>query len=90
MKPRLVLGCLMPLDVNIRAHQEFDTLIVDGNNDMTGIEIADAAVRHRADAVMFTNTLNLSADLIARLPDSVRIGATSSVGFDHIDNRGRV
>jgi hydroxypyruvate reductase len=85
MKPRLVLASLMPLDVNIRARQEFDALIVDGNNDMTGTEVANAAATHHADAVMFTNTLPLNADLIARLPASVRVGATSSVGFDHVD-----
>ncbi len=85
MKPRLVLACLMPSDVNARARREFDALIVDGKNDMTGNEVADAAAGHRADAIMFTNTLNLDASLIARLPASVRVGATSSVGFDHID-----
>ena len=85
MKPRLVLACLMPLDVNLRAREEFDALIVDGTNDMTGAQVADAVERHRADAVMFTNTLPLNAELIARLPASVRVGATSSVGFDHID-----
>ena len=85
MKPRLVLACLMPTDVNIRAREEFDALIVGGNNDMTGDEVADATIRHRADAVMFTNTLPLNADLIARLPTSVRVGATSSVGFDHVN-----
>jgi lactate dehydrogenase-like 2-hydroxyacid dehydrogenase len=85
MKPRLVLACLMPLDVNIRAREEFDAIIVNGTSDMTGDEIAEAAARHHADAIMFTNTLNLNGELIARLPDSVRVGATSSVGFDHID-----
>ena len=39
----------------------------------------------RADAIMFTNTLPLTADAIAQLPASVRVGATSSVGYDHID-----
>jgi hydroxypyruvate reductase len=85
MKPRLVLGCLMPIDVNARARQEFDALIVEGKYDMTPTEIVDAAVKHQADAVMFTNTLPLTADVIARLPDSVKVGATSSVGFDHVD-----
>jgi hydroxypyruvate reductase len=85
MKPRLVLACLMPADVNIRAREEFDAFVVNGNSDMTGPEVADAAAKHRADAIMFTNTLPLSADLIAGLPTSVRVGATSSVGFDHID-----
>ena len=85
MKPRLVLACLMPRDVNIRAREDFDALIVDGANDMTGHELATAVQVHRADAVMFTNTLPLNADLIAKLPETVKVGATSSVGFDHID-----
>jgi hydroxypyruvate reductase len=34
---------------------------------------------------MFSNTLPLTAEAIARLPASVRVGATSSVGYDHID-----
>jgi lactate dehydrogenase-like 2-hydroxyacid dehydrogenase len=85
MKPRLVVACLMPTDVNIRARQEYDALVVDGNTDLTGDEVADTAARHCADAILFTNTLPLNADLIARLPPTVKVGATSSVGFDHID-----
>ena len=84
MKPRLVLACLMPADVNTRAREEFDALIVSGQNDMTGPEVVEAATRHRADAIMFTNTLPLTDELIGRLPASVRVGATSSVGYDHI------
>jgi lactate dehydrogenase-like 2-hydroxyacid dehydrogenase len=85
VKPRLVLACLMPADVNARARQEFDALIADGKNDMTGDEVVAAAGAHKADAIMFTNTLPFNDATIARLPPSVRIGATSSVGFDHID-----
>jgi lactate dehydrogenase-like 2-hydroxyacid dehydrogenase len=85
MKPRLVLACLMPSDVILRAREEFDTLVVSGNSDMTGAEVAEATAKHRADAVMFTNTLPLNAELISGLPDTVKVGATSSVGFDHID-----
>ena len=81
MKPRLVLACLMPLDVNIRAREEFDAFIVGGTNDMTGAEVADAVERHRADAVMFTNTLPLNAELIARLPNNVRVGAMKQCLF---------
>ncbi|MGE0419598.1 MAG: 2-hydroxyacid dehydrogenase [Acetobacteraceae bacterium] len=87
MKPRLVLACLMPTDVNTRAAAEFDSVIVDGKDDMTVAQVVDAATKHRADAIMFTNTLPLSADAIAQLPASVKVGATSSVGFDHIDVR---
>jgi len=85
MKPRLVLACLMPTDVNIRAREEFDALIVNGKSDMTGAEVVHAATMHSADAIMFTNTLPLNQQTIGQLPASVRVGATSSVGFDHVD-----
>jgi lactate dehydrogenase-like 2-hydroxyacid dehydrogenase len=85
MKPRLVLAALMPRDVVARARNEFDTLVVEGKDDMTAAQVIDAATAHRADAIMFTNTLPLSTDVIARLPASVRVAATSSVGYDHID-----
>ena len=85
MKPRLVLACLMPTEVNTRARAEFDAVIASGPDDMTVPEVLAAATAHRADAIMFTNTLPLSAAAIAGLPASVRVGATSSVGFDHID-----
>jgi lactate dehydrogenase-like 2-hydroxyacid dehydrogenase len=85
MKPRLVLAALMPRDVVARARNEFDAVVVAGNDDMTAEQVIEAAAAHRAEAIMLTNTLPLSADAIARLPASVRVGATSSVGYDHID-----
>src|SRR3954470_5025341 len=85
MKHRLVLACLMPTDVIARARSDFDTISVEGPGDMTVPEAADAATRHRAEAILFTNTLPLTAEAIAGLPDSVRVGATSSVGYDHIE-----
>jgi hydroxypyruvate reductase len=75
----------MPRDVVTRAREEFDAIVVDGKDDMTVAQVIEAANAHRADAIMFTNTLPLSADAIARLPASVKVGATSSVGYDHID-----
>jgi len=85
MKPRLVLACLMPTDVIARARAEFDAVVADGPGDMTMPEVTRAATAHQAQAIMFTNTLPLTGEAIATLPDSVRVGATSSVGFDHID-----
>jgi hydroxypyruvate reductase len=85
MPSRLVLAALMPRDVVIRARREFDALVVDREADMTADEVVAAATTHRADAIMFVNTLPLTADVIARLPSTVRVGATSSVGYDHID-----
>jgi lactate dehydrogenase-like 2-hydroxyacid dehydrogenase len=85
MKPRLVLGCLTTTAVVARARDEFDAIIHGGPDDMTVAEITQAAASHRAEAILFTNTLPLTAEAIAALPVSVRVGATSSVGFDHID-----
>ncbi|MEJ0015811.1 MAG: D-glycerate dehydrogenase [Acetobacteraceae bacterium] len=85
MPSRLVLAALMPRDVVARAREEFDALVVDGSDDMSAPKVIEAATAHRADAIMFTNTLPLNAEAISQLPASVRVGATSSVGFDHID-----
>ena len=85
MKPRLVLAALMPRDVVTRARNEFDAFVVEGKDDMTAAQVIEAATAHQADAIMFTNTLPLNAHAIAHLPVRVRVGATSSVGYDHID-----
>jgi len=85
MPSRLVLAALMPRDVVGRAPAEFDAVVVEGENDMSAAQVIEAAAGHQADAIMFTNTLPLTADAIARLPASIRVGATSSVGYDHID-----
>jgi lactate dehydrogenase-like 2-hydroxyacid dehydrogenase len=85
MASRLVFAALMPRDVVARARAEFDAVVVEGDNDMTVDEVVAASHSHRAEALLFTNTLPLTAEAIERLPPSVRIGATSSVGYDHID-----
>ena len=59
MPSRLVLAALMPRDVVARAREEFDAVVVEGKDDMTAAQVIEAAVAHRADAIMFTNTLPL-------------------------------
>jgi lactate dehydrogenase-like 2-hydroxyacid dehydrogenase len=85
MKPRLVLAFLTTDAVVTRARSEFDAIVHQGPNDMTVAEVTEAASSHEAQAIVFTNTLPLTAAAIAALPASVRVGATCSVGFDHID-----
>ena len=84
MPSRLIFAALMPRDVVMRARHEFDAVVADGKDDMTAAEVIEAATAHRAEALLFTNTLPLTAEVIAQLPQSVRVGATSSVGYDHI------
>src|ERR1700760_2626883 len=85
MKPRLVLACLTTTNVVARARAEFDAIVCAGPDDMSVAEVTDAARAHRAGGILFTNTLPLTGAAIAGLPDSVRVLATSSVGYDHID-----
>lgn len=85
VKSRLVVACLTTTAVVARARAEFDAIIHDGPADMTVAQVTEAAAAHRAEAVMFTNTLPLTAAAVAALPETVRVGATCSVGFDHID-----
>ncbi len=85
MKPRLVLACLTTTAVVARARAEFDAVIHDGPTDMTVAAAIAAAWSHQAEAILFANTLRLDRAAIAALPASLRIGATSSVGTDHID-----
>jgi lactate dehydrogenase-like 2-hydroxyacid dehydrogenase len=85
MKPRLILACLTTTAVTVRARTEFDAIIHQGPNDMTVAEVTKAATSHQARAILFANTLPLTAAAIAALPETIRVGATSSVGFDHID-----
>ncbi len=85
MKPRLLVAALHTRDVITRARAEFDALVHEGDADMLPDEVVAAATRHQAQGILFVNTLDFGARTIARLPDSMRVGATSSVGHDHID-----
>ena len=81
---RLVVARPVPDAVTERARTEFDAILSE-ERDRTPDEVIDAVTQHRADALFFSSNLKLNRDLIARLPESVRIAATCSVGFDHVD-----
>ena len=85
MKSRLVVAALLAHAVVDRARAEFDAVVHGGADDMTPEQVMRAATEHQAEALLFTNTLPFSAELIGQLPDTVKVGATSSVGYDHID-----
>ncbi|MBV8400023.1 MAG: D-glycerate dehydrogenase, partial [Acetobacteraceae bacterium] len=85
MKPRLIVASLMPPDVVARARAEFDAVVAEGQDDMTLDEVLAAVAEYRTEALLLTTTLKLNAAAIGGLPDFLKIAATSSVGFDHID-----
>ncbi|HET9019016.1 MAG TPA: D-glycerate dehydrogenase [Acetobacteraceae bacterium] len=84
MKPRLIVSRQMPEQVAARIRAEFDCPWPEGR-DMDGEEVLRTLAETKADALLLTSHLKVNADLIARLPAHVRIAATCSVGFEHID-----
>ena len=84
MKPRLIVSRQIPPAVAERIRAEFDCPWPEGR-DMTADEALAALAETRADALMLTSHLKFGADVIARLPASVKIAATCSVGYEHID-----
>lgn len=84
MKHRLVVARPVPPAVTDRARPEFDAMLSE-DHDMDLAEVLDALERHQAEALFFSSNLKLNAEAIARLPERVRVAATCSVGYDHID-----
>ncbi len=82
---RLLVAALLPEAVIDRARAEFDAWIHPGPDDMTAAEAIAAARAHDARAILFVNTLRFDAATLQAMPAGLRIGATCSVGFDHID-----
>ena len=83
-KQRIVVARPVPPSVTARAQEEFDAHVFD-ERDASPDEVVAALEAHRADALFFSSNLKLNADLVARLPERVKVAATCSVGFDHVD-----
>ena len=83
-KKRLVVARPVPHAVTQRASDDFDATLFD-NHDATPDELLAALETHQADALFFSSNLKLNAAFIAAMPARVKIAATCSVGFDHVD-----
>src|SRR5271166_2788704 len=83
MKPRLVLTRMVPAPVIARMQRDYDTLMPE--KDMDAAAMLAASEAHKADAVFISSKLKLNAATIAALPPRVRVAASCSVGFEHID-----
>ena len=82
-KPRLVATRAMPEDVNARALATYDIHLNQEDEPLSPAELMRRA--EGADAILGMPTDKYTADLIAELPASVRMIATFSVGYEHID-----
>jgi lactate dehydrogenase-like 2-hydroxyacid dehydrogenase len=84
MKPRIVVTRQMTSAVMERIGREFDA-VVPPEKGFGPDEMLDRARAHGAQGLVFTPSIRLDRDLVARLPETVKILATCSVGFDHVD-----
>lgn len=82
-KPVVVVTRRVPQAVEARLHQDYDARINTADTPLSSAEIVAAA--EGADALIVAPTDAITADLIAKLPDSVRALACFSVGTNHVD-----
>ena len=82
---RLVLSVPFTEAVAARLAGLFDCLTPD--RVIPADQLVENAIVHRADAILGFTTPRIRAEHIERLPPSVKVIATASVGFEHIDIR---
>lgn len=82
-KPRLIVTRKLPEAVQARARRDYDARLNDG--DVSPPTDTLIAWTDGADALLICSSERLDRAAIDRLPASVRMVATFSVGLDHID-----
>ncbi len=81
---RLIVSSPMPADVAARAARQFNAN-VPTDSELSPEAVLDLLEREPAQALLITSRLRIGAELIARLPRTLQVIATFSVGYDHID-----
>lgn len=83
-KPRIVVVSPVPDAVAERARAEFGAILSQDRN-LTTEELLEIAATHRVEGILLTSRVKLDARAATTLPERVRVVATCSVGYDHID-----
>lgn len=83
MKPVVLVTRKLPDSVEDRLRRDYTPILNPDDVLYSGDEIIERA--KGADAIMPCHTEKFSAAVIARLPESVRVIANFSVGYDHVD-----
>jgi glyoxylate reductase len=84
-KPRIVVGRRLPPRIEAELSERFEPMFNPEDRVLTPEELVARARAHQADGLLVTLTDRLPAEAVAALPASVRVIATYSVGFNHID-----
>jgi len=82
-KPILLVTRRLPPAVEARAARDYDVRLNEPDAPVTGADIVARA--EGAAAILCCPAERLDAETIGRLPESVKVVGTFSVGFDHID-----
>jgi lactate dehydrogenase-like 2-hydroxyacid dehydrogenase len=83
IRPVVVVTRKLPQAVEDRLRRDYDPRFNEEDRLYTTDELLERATS--ADAILPCHTEHFSADIIARLPDSIRAIANFSVGVDHVD-----
>ncbi|WP_413294265.1 2-hydroxyacid dehydrogenase [Bdellovibrio sp. HCB185ZH] len=83
MKNTILLPYMAPRNVTALAKEKFDAFISD--REMTADEIVLLALEKNPQGMIVVPKQKITQDIIAKLPASVKVIATCSVGFDHLD-----
>ena len=82
-KPKILVTRLLPEPVEARLKAQFDVVLNPGDSQLAAAEITDKLAGF--DGVLVCPTEKCDAGFISNLPETVKIIATFSVGYDHID-----
>jgi len=82
-KFRILVTRRLPVDVAARLDQDYDAVLNQDDNLYSSEALLEAA--SGKDALVVSSSDKLNADVLAAMPDTVRIIATVSVGYEHID-----
>jgi lactate dehydrogenase-like 2-hydroxyacid dehydrogenase len=82
-KPILVVTRRLPPAIEARAARDYEARLSPDDAEVTGADILARA--DGAAAILCCPAERLDAETIGKLPDSVKVIGTFSVGFDHID-----
>lgn len=79
VKPRIIVAFRLPDAAEAALNAQFDATFLEG------VLPDDLSTLAGAEALVVTPPIQVTADVVARLPASIRVIATYSVGLDHVD-----
>ncbi len=82
-KPKILATRRLPPAVTARLVRDYDARLNEEDRILSTEELLESAAG--CDGIICTGSERFDAETIARLPDSVKIVATFSVGYNHID-----